>query len=247
MGNEMFYEEIMLNQWQPLQTLIYDGWILRFADGYTKRANSIQPLYPSNIDIHEKIRYCEELYSSQGLRTVFRLSPFTVPTELDAILQEEGYEAVDRVSVQTLDLRQMESSWSVSATVRISDRMRDEWIDQYCLLNSVDDKHKPAMKLMLSNSCFAKGFVSIELEGEVVACGLGMVERKCLGIYDIVVSPKHRYQGWGEQLVTSILRWGREMGAEHGSLAVLMENIPALRLYSKLGFTEAYQYWFRVK
>jgi len=247
MRDGWIFEEIMLNQWQPLQTILYDGWILRFADGYTKRANSIQPLYPSSIAIHEKIRYCEEVYSSQGLQTVFRLSSFTTPEELDAILQEEGYEAVDRVSVQSLDLREVESRLPITANIRVRDHVEDEWIDQFCLLSSVDGRHKPTMKQMLSNRCSAQGFVSIELGGEVVACGLGMVDRRVLGIYDIIVSPKHRNQGWGEQLVTSILRWGKEMGAELGTLAVLVENTPARKLYSKLGFKEVYQYWFRVK
>ena len=31
-----FIEELSLNHWQPLSTLLYDGWVLRFADGYTK-------------------------------------------------------------------------------------------------------------------------------------------------------------------------------------------------------------------
>lgn len=241
------YDEIMLNQWQPLQTILYDGWILRFADGYTKRANSIQPLYPSSLDIREKIRHCEELYGSHGQRTVFRLSSLTTPVDLDDILHEEGYEAIDLCSIQSVDLSKVQFNRPVTAEVRMDDQINDEWIEQYCELNSVEDRHKPTMKRMLSNRCSVKGFFTLYQDGAAVACGLGMVERRCLGLYDIVTHPNYRNLGLGEQLVSSILRWGRERGAEHATLAVLKENTPALRLYSKFGFIDNYEYWYRVK
>ena len=37
-------EELSMNALPAMQTQIYDGWVIRFADGYTKRANSINPI-----------------------------------------------------------------------------------------------------------------------------------------------------------------------------------------------------------
>lgn len=239
-------EEIMLNQWQPLQTIIYDGWILRFANGYTKRANSINPIYGSNENIDEKISYCEKLYASHRLKTVFKITPFIHPKNLDDVLNSKGYTVVDPTSVQRLDLAQDVKQPTIQS-VRIDDHVNDEWIDLFCLLNSVDEKHKPTMKQMLSNRCSEKGFFSLLHNGEVVACGIGILERKTLGIFDIVASPRYRNQGFGEQLILHILRWGKDRGAERSELAVLSNNEPALRLYAKLGFEEIYPYWYRVK
>jgi len=238
-------EEIVLNQWQPLQTILYDGWVLRFADGYTKRANSINPIFFSNEDIKEKIKHCEETYAAHQLKTVFKMTPFIQPENLDEILETEGYAVLDHTSVQRLDLKQVKQP--TIQTVRIDEHVGDEWIEQFCLLNSVDEKHKQTMKRMLSNRCLEKGFFSLIYNGEIVACGLGMVERKVLGIFDIVTSHKYRNQGLGEQLLLNILRWGKDRGAEHSDLAVLLNNEPALRLYAKLGYKEIYQYWYRVK
>ena len=38
-------EELSMNAWPSLQTLLLDGWVLRFAAGYTRRANAVCPLF----------------------------------------------------------------------------------------------------------------------------------------------------------------------------------------------------------
>ena len=41
MNNHIHLEELAMNAWPAIQTYLYDGWIVRFANGYTKRANSV--------------------------------------------------------------------------------------------------------------------------------------------------------------------------------------------------------------
>jgi len=38
-------EERSLNAWPSLHQMLYDGWVLRFSNGYTRRANSVSPIY----------------------------------------------------------------------------------------------------------------------------------------------------------------------------------------------------------
>lgn len=45
------YEELSFNSHPSLQTQYYDGWILCFSNGYTNRANSVNMIYPSTIDL----------------------------------------------------------------------------------------------------------------------------------------------------------------------------------------------------
>ena len=86
-------EELSMNAWPALQTLLYDGWVLRFAEGYTRRANSVNPLYPSTRDALEKIEACERLYRGQGLAVIFKLTAASQPERLDemlALLRQAG-------------------------------------------------------------------------------------------------------------------------------------------------------------
>ena len=73
-----------MNAHPSIKTQVFDGWILCFANGYTNKANSINPLYSSEIAIEEKIKQCEKIYESQGLATVYKLTPLS--TNLDKTL-----------------------------------------------------------------------------------------------------------------------------------------------------------------
>ena len=97
-------EEVMLNALPSLNTLYYDEWRLRFAGGYTNRANSVNVIAPSTIPLEEKICHCEKIYTAQRLPTVFKISPLSL--ELDDLLEQAGYELVTKTNIMTMDLRE---------------------------------------------------------------------------------------------------------------------------------------------
>lgn len=240
-----FIEELSLNHWQPLSTLLYDGWVLRFADGYTKRANSINPIHYSTCDLNTKIKECEKIYSTNHLTTTFKITPFVHPLHLDDTLEEMGYSLIDTTSVQTLNLDNISEPKLTS--VKINEDITAEWLEDFCRLNNVNHKNKYVMERMLSNIKTQKGFLSFYYEEQVIACGLGVIEREHIGLYDIVTDANYRNRGFGEQLILNLLKWGKENGAKYSYLAVVPNNEPALRLYSKIGYSEIYKYWYRVK
>ena len=84
-------EEASLNAWPALQQVLLDGWVLRFSKGFTRRANSVTPVYPSTQPAQVKVRYCENLYAREGLPTYFRLTTLPGADGLDEILAERGY------------------------------------------------------------------------------------------------------------------------------------------------------------
>ena len=238
-------EELSLNAWASIQTVVYDGWLIRFSNGYTKRANSVNPIYESTVDLDQKIDYCEDLFQVRNLKPVFKMTEAVHPKTLDATLEGRGYSAIDHTSVQLLALSGLKEP-SIH-TVTVKEKLNDEWLNQFCLLNHLDASNKATMKQMLSLIQPRTCFISLYDHDTVVACGLGVLERGYLGIFDIVVDSHYRNHGVGKQLMLNLLNWGKENGAEFAYLQVMLNNAPALRLYSKLGFQEKYRYWYRLK
>src|SRR5262245_25101558 len=132
-------EEFSINAWPSLRTLHYDGWLLRFANGYTRRANSVNPLYESTLELSEKVAYCEQFYSSRRQSTVFKMTSAAQPQNLDDYLAQQGYSREAETSVQTLNLAGLDSP--VAQNVLMDSRLTEGWLDAFCRLNNVDNRH----------------------------------------------------------------------------------------------------------
>jgi ribosomal protein S18 acetylase RimI-like enzyme len=236
-------EELSMNAWPALQTLFYDGWVLRFANGYTKRANSIHPLYPSIDDPCEKIAACEQLYQNMNQSTVFKMTSVVQPNGLDALLEERGYRLDSPTSVQTLDLA-IKGPTTHQSTV--SETLSETWLADCCRLSGIEKRYHTTLRKMLCEPHAQTGFFSIQQHGQTIVCGMGAVQNQYVGLFDIVTDKNYRNQGYGHQLVSDLLAWGKERGAQTAYLQVMLNNSPALRLYSKLGFKESYRYWYRI-
>jgi len=111
----------------------------------------------------------------------------------------------------------------------------------------VDRQYHSTARQLLQLIAPAKSLAAISQGGQAVACGLGVLQDSLVGLFDIAVERRFRRQGYGRRLVESLLTWGRRQGAHTAYLQVMLNNEPALRLYSKLGFQAKYQYWYRVK
>lgn len=235
-------EEASLNAWPALQQSLLDGWVLRFSRGFTKRANSIVPVYPSQQAPMEKIRYCENLYSRERLKTIFRLTTVMDPGPLDAVLEQRGYQRVDptRVLARELD----SASFAIGPTFH--EVPRDAWLEAYASAASVPPAGMQLHAMLLNGIRSEHVFGLVSVDRAPVACGIAVLERELVGLFDVVTLPAARRQGHAQALVESLLAWGRNNGARHAYLQVIEANQPARALYQRLGFDDLYHYWYRV-
>ncbi len=241
-------EEASLNAWPALHQVMIDGWVLRFTRGFTKRANSVTPLYPAAQPLAEKIRYCENLYAREGLRPIFRITTVSEESGLDELLAVRGYETVDLTQVlhRPLAAEEFAVDGAFSAVPLAS------FLATYAAFQSPDitaaaarsasELHRAVLRAIRSETMFG----SIIDDGEPVACGMAVVEREVVGLFDIVVHPECRRRGHGRALVECLLNRAADMGARMAYLQVLNDNASARRLYSALGFEPLYEYHYRV-
>ncbi len=238
-------EETALNTWPALQTILYDGWVIRFASGYTKRSNSVSPLYGSSLDLDHKIAYCEALYTSLGLPTVFKLTAAAHPPDLDSALAQAGYIEDSRTSVQMLDLTPDHAAAAPDVTLAPS--LTPTWVDAFCRLSGSSPATVPVMQAIHKNIVADHVYAALTDGDEIAAAGMAAADRDMIGIYDIVTDPAKRRRGFATRIMQALLAWGEQIGSSRAWLSVMCNNPPALNCYEKLGFREVYQYWYRVR
>jgi len=238
-------EGYTLRSWPALETHVYDGWMLRFAEGYTRRSNSTSPLDPSSLDVDAKIAYVEGMYLARGLTPRFKLTPDVNPPELDSILEAHGY--VLEVASKMMKADLSDFTHIQDANVVIEHTADGRWFDLFCQLNPSYAPFRQTMTRLIAQAAGEKYFATVMHDDMIAAVGLGVREGEYVGLYDIVTAENLRGRGFGKQLVRSLLAQAVEDGAKVGYLQVMSNNTPAIKLYTGMGYIEAYPYWYRSK
>ena len=235
-------EEAALNAWPAPRQVLYDGWLLRFAGGYTKRANAVNIRYRSRLPLKDKIAYCQSLYAQQGLPTLFRTpEPFTSHVLLQA-LGEAGFISFDPTLVLGCALPDSED---LPPGLIAKELSLEAWIGLRATLSGTSFNDWEMHQKILDCIAPKKVLIGLYAQGHPVACGMGVVEGTFLGFFSIYTERIERRRGYGGAMMTALTRWGMAYGATYGYLQVEGDNQPALAMYAKLGFERlyAYTYW----
>jgi ribosomal protein S18 acetylase RimI-like enzyme len=132
--------------------------------------------------------------------------------------------------------------------VQLQDRITDEWIHALFRLNGTTNptlrRIVPSMFKAIPKETIV---ASIEIDGRMVASGLGILDRGHVGLYAIYVDASCRRKGFAHSICSSILSEAHKKGMQNAYLQVVEGNTPAKHLYRTLGFEDLYTYWFRVK
>ena len=261
-------EEISLNAWPSHKIELYDGWLIRFSHNYTYRTNSVEQVGDSLIPVEEKIAYCEAQYKNYHTPANFKINPLLDPS-FDQLLDAHGYQIRHVTEVMTMPIERFVPYPAESVeyeyygrnsnlpssvfypghiAVQLRDRITDEWISSLFRLNGTT---RPTLRRIVPSMFKAipkETIVAfIEIDGRMVASGLGILDREHIGLYAIYVDASCRRKHFGRAICSAILSEAKKKGAKHAYLQVVKGNIGAKQLYTSLGFEDFYTYWFRSK
>ncbi|MDO5345900.1 MAG: GNAT family N-acetyltransferase [Lachnospiraceae bacterium] len=262
-----YVEELSLNAWPSHKIELYDGWLIRFSHNYTYRTNSVEQVGASTIPVEEKIAYCESVYRNFRTPANFKINPL-LDVSFDRLLEQKGYAVKHITEVMTADMEHLclypEQSkeyefenrlglpsfvhYPDDLTVLLSPVITDEWIQGVFHLNGTCEpilrRTVPSMFKAIPKETIA---AYIEIEGRMVASGLGIRDRDYVGLYAIYVAPSCRRRHYARAICSTILGEAKQRGAKKAYLQVVKGNASAKSLYTSLGFADFYTYWFRSK
>ena len=234
-------EEAAADALPALQTQRFDGWLLGFSEGYTRRANSVMPLYESTLPLDEKVDYCRGEYASVSQPCIFKLTEASNPGDLDQHLASLAFTREAETLVKTLPL---DSPIDRPHGVDLLETPDDEWMDVWERL-SPRSALSPVFLAMLLNISVPSVYATIRQNDRCVACARATVSNGFVGLFDLLVAPQYRRRGFGTDLAQARLWWGIQQGATNAYLQVMSANSAARSLQLHLGFREFYRYWYR--
>lgn len=247
MTNLARVEEAGLNALQTRRQMFYDGWVLRLAPGKAKRARSVNAHFGSTLPLADKIAYCERVYAERGLPFLFRVTPFSQPSSLDAELGARGFDAHETTLVQTAALDRAPPAAALPAGCTIAEAAVDDFIEAAGELRGSAASERDAHRERLAASPLDSRRALVVDGGRTLAAGLCAREGDIVGLFDIVTAADARRRGLASALVAWLLARAWERGARLAYLQVEATNAAAQPVYRRLGFATAYEYHYRAR
>jgi len=235
-------ESRLMNAWPSFEDQLYDGWILRLANGYSKRANSATPLMPGATLDEELVDHMIAEFLAANVRPTFRLNGLQAP-QADEVLRRRGFDEIEPTCVLAAPVN---GDCIPDPEVLLEPKVSKQWVREAAQSYGGDKADDATLMQIVSRIRQKAAFATLSLDDRPVAWGLGVTERGYVGLYDIVVAPDLRGIGLGRRVVTSLMGWGCTEGAHTAYLQVREENEIARSLYGALGFELAYRYTHRI-
>jgi ribosomal protein S18 acetylase RimI-like enzyme len=248
-------EDAGLNASAPPQQRWMDGWLVRLCPGKAQRARCINALAAGRQPLLRTLEECRALFEAAGLPLMVRITPFTQPPELDALLAGAGFEFHDETRVMVrpqlrdpaLDLSAAGDDQPPAGTI-VAEVDGTTYADVVGALrgSAPAERGAQAQRLALSPVPY-RGFVLRRSSDhrEVLACAQFAREGPLVGLYDVMVAASARRQGLASWLCEHLLSLAALDGAQTAYLQVGADNLAARRIYSRMGFSDAYSYHYR--
>lgn len=236
-------EETTLNAFPSLRQIIYRDWLLRFSDGFTRRANSINPRAAHIQTLDADIETCAGLFARSRQPPIFRV-PEICEARLEGRLERLGYAAEGRTLTLFGDLGEVDSR--TDAAVELLSQPSREWLEAMGALQQRSPTQNAIFARIMSAIAVPAAFAALRENGEITAMTLGAVHDGLLCFESVVTGERHRGKGHARRLLAALNAWAAGRGARGVCLQVEATNEAGRALYDRLGLkTTLYTYHYR--
>jgi len=243
-------EETCMNAWPALKDVFYDGWLIRLANGATRRTNSVNVIGPGRRPLLEKVAYAESIYRDHGQPSYFRLLSNAEP-ELEQILDARGYRAEDETCTLYMNFKKKKPPRPSAAifTDVHERRPTKEWLEAHRIHSRRTPEEAVALHTVLDVIAVPAFFAEARGDnGDIASVAFCGIHENLACIQWVVTDPDQRRMGLSHATLAVLLNRAQAAGATGACLQVLAANAPAIALYERLGFTcELYRYHYRVR
>ena len=239
-------EDAGLNASAPPQHRWLDGWLVRFSPGKAKRARCVNAVAVGRLPVHERLAACAQVFNDAQLPMIVRITPFTLPAGLDALLQAQGLRRFDDTRVMAL-VRLPTSDHPIAGDTAIAPIGLEAFAHRVGGFRGSPLAQRQAHAERLLNSPVPFFAFEMRADGEPVAYGQFALEGDLVGLYDVFTAESARRRGFAGALCKHLLTQARSRGARHAYLQVEDDNHAARAVYHRIGFADGYAYHYRVR
>lgn len=214
------------------------GWILRATPGLD-RGRSNHALTPCRAldasELPDAIARVETFAQHHRIHAGIQVSPLSLHGTLMSELDRRGWGTRWPVLVLAAPIARVEDE----GDLEVADRATPDWLATWTRCEpgrDVESHARTVFPLLAGRATFAR-------VGDGSAVGIAVEDDGIVGLFCLAVDPARRREGIGTAVVRALLA---RSAASIAYLQVESSNAPAIGLYERLGFGEAYRYCHRV-
>ena len=243
-------QEFLMNSWPANHYYFLNGWILRFTNGVTSRANSVFPIRYTGTQetLNNDIFLVEKAYRAHNLEPVYTMPEFHEPNNLKEKLLKQGYYSFDHtiaLGIKIEEIQRLNINDDFEYNI-LDTRIEEisEFLARFSKRSEYEQKiiQKINQRIVIPNKCYILTKCNNEIVGTLLAV---LVPQGYMYVGDVFVHPDYRKRKIATSMLIKLIdEWAIANRVNHIWLQVEKNNNKALNLYHKFGMNKLYTYFY---